>query len=164
MANAARRVYNYHPHTGVFIDTSDPIMCPLERGVILIPAHATLQPLPDYDAETQLAVFSEADGAWTIKEKPAPHPPQPYPPIDWTHIRNERNGRLFMSDHIFVLDSPYSTEMTNAWRKYRQELRNIPETFAGAKTMVDVIWPTPPPSTASSEKIENGSGVGASGN
>jgi len=147
MANpTARRVYNYHPHTGEFIDTSDPIMCPLERGVILVPAHATLLAPPEYDVETQLAVFSEADGAWTIKTKPEPVAPPP-PPVNWAQIRNERNGRLFMTDHIFVLNSPYSTEQTHAWRKYRQELRNLPETFADAKYMADVIWPTPPLAT-----------------
>ena len=141
MSKMARRVYNYHPHTGEFIDISDPIMCPLEPGVILVPAHATLIAPPEYDAEKQIAIFSEADGAWAIQEKPAPPPP---PLVNWEQIRNERNGRLFWSDHVFVLDSPYSTEKKEAWRTYRQELRDLPKKFADAKDMDAVIWPTPP--------------------
>ena len=53
-------------------------------------------------------------------------------------LRQERNGLLSQSDWMANSDSP---EMTDAWKTYRQELRDITKTY---KNQREVVWPTPP--------------------
>jgi hypothetical protein len=59
-------------------------------------------------------------------------------PVTWESIRFQRNELLSKSDYTQMADWP--GEKT-AWATYRQDLRNIPQTFAAPE---DVIWPTPP--------------------
>ena len=53
-------------------------------------------------------------------------------------LRQERNGLLSQSDWMANSDSP---AMTDAWKTYRQELRDITKTY---KSQVGVVWPTEP--------------------
>lgn len=56
----------------------------------------------------------------------------------WNEIRSKRNGLLSLSDWTQLEDSKENKE---AWAIYRQELRNIPQTFSTAES---VIWPSRP--------------------
>jgi hypothetical protein len=84
-------VYNYHPDTGVFLNTSteaDPD--PLDPGNWLIPANATpLVPPSPPDPKKQHAVFR--DEAWLVENIPLPpaiHANYKEAPVDglWPHI------------------------------------------------------------------------------
>ena len=65
-------VYNYHPDTGAYLNTSTPAdPDPLQPGEWLIPANATpLVPPNVGDAKTRQAVFR--DGAWSVETIPVP--------------------------------------------------------------------------------------------
>lgn len=56
----------------------------------------------------------------------------------WNGIRSKRNGFLTQSDWTQLGDFQGNK---GAWAIYRQELRDIPQTFS---TPQDVIWPVPP--------------------
>jgi hypothetical protein len=56
----------------------------------------------------------------------------------WNEIRSRRNSFLSQSDWTQLDDSKESKE---AWAIYRQELRDIPQTFS---TPESVIWPSKP--------------------
>ena len=53
-------------------------------------------------------------------------------------LRNIRNGILGQSDWMTFADSP---TMSDEWKNYRQELRDITKTY---KTLDDVKWPIKP--------------------
>lgn len=53
-------------------------------------------------------------------------------------LRQERNVLLSQSDWMANSDSP---AMTDAWKTYRQALRDITNTY---KNQREVVWPTPP--------------------
>ena len=54
-------------------------------------------------------------------------------------LREERNKLLQESDWTQNPDIPEETR--NAWTTYRQELRDITETY---KTLAEVVWPNKP--------------------
>ena len=56
----------------------------------------------------------------------------------WNEIRSKRNGFLSQSDWTQLDDSKENKE---AWAIYRQELRDIPQTFSNPDS---VIWPSKP--------------------
>jgi hypothetical protein len=56
----------------------------------------------------------------------------------WNEVRLNRNGLLSQSDWTQLDDSKENKE---AWALYRQELRDIPQTFS---TPESVIWPSKP--------------------
>ncbi len=53
-------------------------------------------------------------------------------------LRMQRNVLLTETDWLSFGDSP---EMSDAWKKYRQDLRDITKTY---KSPDDVKWPTKP--------------------
>ena len=53
-------------------------------------------------------------------------------------LRMQRNALLTETDWMSFGDSP---EMSDAWKKYRQDLRDITKTY---KSPDDVKWPTKP--------------------
>jgi hypothetical protein len=56
----------------------------------------------------------------------------------WNEIRSRRNVFLSQSDWTQLEDSKENKE---SWAEYRQELRDIPQTFS---TPESVIWPSKP--------------------
>lgn len=58
--------------------------------------------------------------------------------------RANRNVRLQKSDWTQFPDSPLSDTKKAEWATYRQSLRDIPETYSGATSLDDIIWPTEP--------------------
>jgi len=53
-------------------------------------------------------------------------------------VRMIRNTKLAETDWMSLPDAP---TMSDAWKKYRQELRDITNTY---KSLEDVKWPTKP--------------------
>ena len=60
--------------------------------------------------------------------------------IKWQEVRDERNGKLNSSDWTQLPDSPLTEEQKNAWRQYRQELRDI----TNQANPFEVIYPVQP--------------------
>lgn len=59
--------------------------------------------------------------------------------VSWVEIRNFRNAILSDTDWRAVKDRT----MTQAWRDYRQALRDLPQTYESANDAAD-NWPIPP--------------------
>ncbi len=64
------KVYNYHPVTGEFLSVSIADPSPLEKGVFLIPAHATMKAPPTFDPDVNVPVFQNGD--WVLQPVPQP--------------------------------------------------------------------------------------------
>lgn len=60
------------------------------------------------------------------------------PGSSWDDIRTIRNSLISSSDWTQISDAPLSVEEVQLWKDYRQELRDIPQTFSSPD---DVIWP-----------------------
>ncbi|HOB44347.1 MAG TPA: tail fiber assembly protein, partial [Bacillota bacterium] len=61
------------------------------------------------------------------------------PDNQWAAIRIVRNRLLAECDWTQIPDVPLTEEQKEAWREYRQALRDIPQTFA---TPDEVVWPS----------------------
>jgi len=61
--------------------------------------------------------------------------------MEWAAIRAKRNILINESDHTQISDSPLSLEKKSEFSAYRQELRDLPQTFA---SIDDVVWPVKP--------------------
>jgi hypothetical protein len=61
--------------------------------------------------------------------------------LDFSGVRGERNGLLSNSDWTQLDDAPLTDEQQEAWERYRQELRDLPQTYTRVS---EVVWPTPP--------------------
>ena len=59
-------------------------------------------------------------------------------------VRNLRTYLLQNSDWTQLPDSPLTAEKRAEWAEYRQELRDMPDTFKDTTNILDVIPPTPP--------------------
>lgn len=71
---------------------------------------------------------ADLDAAW----------PEVQQELAWAPVRAERDRLLAGSDWTQVADAPVDAA---AWAVYRQQLRDIPETFASPD---DVVWPAVP--------------------
>ena len=60
------------------------------------------------------------------------------PASDLENLRLQRNNLLSQSDWMSLPDAP---TMSDAWKKYRKELRDITKTY---KSPDNVKWPTKP--------------------
>jgi hypothetical protein len=64
---------------------------------------------------------------------------------EWEGVRNQRDFLLTDCDYVMATD--YYNNVLDAqgrtdWETYRQELRDLPETYAD--DVNSVVWPTPP--------------------
>lgn len=64
----------------------------------------------------------------------------------YQEVRILRNSRLSVCDWTQAVDSPLSEEQKEAWRTYRQELRDFMPVFiaTGNNSLDNIPWPTPP--------------------
>ena len=107
---------------------------------------------PDWNDEVLVSNILDGKGlfidVWNIKDKPKPTTEQ-LDALDTKakvrddqkeleNIRIERNRLLAETDWMSLPDAP---TMSDAWKKYRQELRDITKTY---KTLDEVKWPTKP--------------------
>ena len=59
--------------------------------------------------------------------------------VDWITVRKQRNAELQNTDWRAVKDRT----MSQAWKDYRQALRDLPQDYESANDAAD-NWPTPP--------------------
>ena len=59
-------------------------------------------------------------------------------------LRDTRNALLTQSDWTQLPDSPLTDSDKIAWQAYRQELRDLPETYSDATPIDQVVFPNPP--------------------
>lgn len=59
----------------------------------------------------------------------------------WDKIRGDRNLLLRGNDWTHTTDSPLSVGKKTEWAIYRQELRDIPQSFTSVN---DIVWPIEP--------------------
>jgi len=64
--------------------------------------------------------------------------------IYWAYVRNLRGSEVAQSDWTQFADSPLTATKKSEWATYRQALRDLPETYAAATSLDDIIWPTKP--------------------
>jgi hypothetical protein len=107
---------------------------PLEPGEFLVPRGAvTVQ--PPQVGENEFAVWGGE--SWSVEQIPSPEP-SPEEEVTWEFIRAERDYLLHSSDWTQIADSSADS---SAWASYRQELRDIPQSFDSPE---DVVWPSTP--------------------
>lgn len=57
-------------------------------------------------------------------------------------VRNQRNRLLADSDWTMTADAPLTEEKKWAWKKYRQQLRDMPVSIT--QLQQKIVWPSPP--------------------
>lgn len=150
-------VYHWHPASLHFLGSSEADESPLEPGVFLVPAYATMVAPPN-----QSTVPTDHDVKWdplqntwvivprplpAISEEPAPIPP---PADAMTQLRNHRNTLLQQSDWVAIKYFTRGETFPQVWADYFQALRDLPTTSApslgddGFLDMASVEWPSPP--------------------
>ena len=67
--------------------------------------------------------------------------PAPPPVLTWDDLKPRRDRELAASDWTVLPDVNLSPELKNQWMVYRQQLRDLPQTYPDAST---VVWPQPP--------------------
>lgn len=83
----------------------------------------------DWHSDDPKPTLAEIEKAWpSVRDK-----------LAWEPIRARRNALLAASDWTQIPDAPVDTK---AWEKYRQALRDLPETITDPTMPVD--WPEPP--------------------
>ncbi|UFM64245.1 phage tail assembly chaperone [Paracoccus sp. MA] len=115
------------PANGVtFVEVQDGT----DPGAIFIAADGTAKPVPPSPGPR--LHFSPAAGAWIDprSEKEC-----------WDELRRERDARLRSCDWTQASDAPLSAEQLDAWRTYRQTLRDLP---AATQNPRNPDWPLPP--------------------
>ncbi len=119
---------------GVYVGNTVADQDPLDSTNWLIPA-GCVETAPPTITNSQLAKW---DGAgWVVESIPVAEPdPEPEPIAPEVLVRAERDSRLAASDTMALAD-----RITDAWRTYRQALRNVP---AQAGFPTDVTWPIEP--------------------
>jgi len=65
------------------------------------------------------------------------------PPVS-AYIRTKRNIFLKDCDWTVGVDSPLSDSKKAEWQTYRQQLRDLMDTYADETDQNNVVWPTPP--------------------
>ena len=141
------KIHNYSPITGAFIITAEARedIDPHSITGWIVPAHATLITLPEFDQYTESCNF--IGGKWVVTKLPIIIPPVIIPPTPEelaaeaaNKARNIRVGLLHAADvKINILED--NKKDSKVWRKYRQALRDITEqpTFPES-----ITWPTIP--------------------
>lgn len=141
------QLYGFHNETGELLGVETPERDPLDPSRILAPAFTTSVAPPAF-GDGQRPVF--IGGAWsvvadhrgevwyrgrepvlieTLGEPVDGLTPELAPlPIEeqWAAMRAQRDARLAASDWTQMVDVPLTSPTVDAWRAYRQALRDLP--------------------------------------
>ena len=120
---------------GVFVGITTADQDPLDSTNWLIPA-GCVEAAPPTITDSQLAKWNGTE--WVVENIPAVEPdPEPEPIAPEVLVRAERDGLLMTSDWMANSD----VIMSDAWRTYRQALRDVP---AQAGFPNSITWPIEP--------------------
>ena len=61
--------------------------------------------------------------------------------LDMNHVRGQRDGQLRGTDWTQLGDASLGDHTAEDWQAYRQDLRDVPQTY---DRVSEVVWPTPP--------------------
>jgi hypothetical protein len=64
------------------------------------------------------------------------------PEKTWDDVRAQRDGMLLESETQYNFDSPKA--IIDAWKEYKQKLRDIPETYKDLEDLNQIEWPDRP--------------------
>lgn len=90
-----------------------------------------------FDLVEQDGVHPKVGWLWDGSQFTAPPAPAP----TWDDVRAERDLLLGKSDWTVLADAPLTAAQKTAWKAYRQQLRDLPQTYDDPE---DVTWPTAP--------------------
>jgi len=80
-----------------------------------------------------------------VEDNNPPGPPVPtqaeLDEMELEVLRGDRNMRLAETDWMVTKAAESGTSISDEWKNYRQELRDITTAY---KSPMDVVWPTPP--------------------
>jgi hypothetical protein len=71
-----------------------------------------------------------------------PDAPDTPPEKTWDDVRKQRDTMLLHTETQYNFDSP--EEIINAWLDYKQQLRDIPETYKDLEDLNQIEWPQQP--------------------
>lgn len=153
--------YHYHPETYAYINKDLADESPLEPGIFLVPAYATLQPIPDISIpDTHFIKWNLIEQSWNIVEKPIIDnssqntnnletiSEEPVNPVDLLRIK--RNNILAQWDWVTLRALSGGPPLTDEWIAYLKALRDLPEnsnpTLTSMNTLdeTSIIWPSTP--------------------
>jgi len=63
-------------------------------------------------------------------------------PVTWDNIRNMRDQMLLEAENRYNFDTP--TSIKDAWKAYKQELRDIPTKYKDLEDLSQIEWPQAP--------------------
>ena len=150
------KIYHYHPDSAAYIGDSVADESPLEPGVFLIPAHATVVPPPAV-AEGEQALFTGA--TWILQPIPQPPaaaaPSAPLTEAQLAVVTIDKRDRLLadatlamapLQDAVELDDAtPAELALLKQWKQYRVALNRVPQQddFPHA-----ITWPVAPNAAA----------------
>ena len=70
--------------------------------------------------------------------------PEPAPLKTWEDVRKHRDAMLLETEREYNFDSPESIKQ--AWRAYKQALRDLPDTYKDLEDLNQIEWPEAPKS------------------
>ena len=119
---------------------------PREPGRYVLPAGSTEIKPPGFDPSTQKCYYNESE--WIVEDIVIDEKP-PWKPEDiFEHVRNIRNQLLKDTDWRVLPD--YQGTDQELWLAYRQELRDILETYPSptwnseTQEIENLVWPETP--------------------
>lgn len=118
---------------------------PKNPNRIALPAGSIDLEPPSFNKETQTCSFDGTN--WVIKEIPVADSVITPDPISAMEILRRQRGRLLATSDWRDLPS-YPGPNQEAWRTYRQQLRDLPANSSPSLNengvLTNVTWPTPP--------------------
>ena len=78
------------------------------------------------DTHYKTAKWDSSSKSWTLIELPAD--------LLWERVRVRRNNALANTDYTQLPDAPLTTDQVAVFKKYRQELRDLPSKIKDIKT------------------------------
>lgn len=119
------RIYNFDPVTGRLLSQSVADADREQPGKWLLPAFATPHEPPSAPAGHE-PVFDRAADAWKVQPVRVVAPgPAPVEEDAATKAKTQRDALLRSSDWIILRAMEQGAEVPDAWKSYRQALRDL---------------------------------------
>lgn len=145
------KIYHYHPDSCVYLGCSSADESPLEPGVFLVPAHATVIP-PPKAKEGEQAIFNGIK--WTMEPIPKPEKPVPPPPPTDAQLAAagiSKRDRLLVGATLAMAPLQDAVELDDAtpaeiallkqWKQYRVAVNRVPDQDGWPR---EIAWPIAP--------------------